>query len=242
MRALRNLDERGARAELEPAAVARAQELAAGARREGYGHAGATARVVLVPLLGHRLLDAVALDDRDTPDELAAAARDARLVAQSQGITPRVTAAGITLEVGERLSGGPALMVGANGEIAAEASVAGDDQHFGSMRVVPERLEQAVRGATAFAGRAWQRIDPRGEVQEVAVTIAIPQAQHRVWGRGRGGNSMSMGGMFSMPETAIAPQPALVVRRADLARDDTVAGLVAEMRRVFADTGAADEG
>lgn len=242
VRALRNLDERGARAELEPAAVARAQELAAGPSREGYGHGGATARVVLVPLLVHRLLDAVALDDRELPDELAAAARNARLVPQSQGITPRVTAAGITLEVGERHSGGPTLAVGANGEIAAEASVAGNDQNFGSMRVVPERLEQAIRGAIAFAESVWRRIDTRGEVQEVAVTIAIPEAQHRSWGRGRGGNSISMAGMWSMPETAIAPQPALVVRRADLARDDTVARLVAEMRRIFADAGAVDEG
>ena len=73
------------------------------------------------------------------------------------------------------------------------------------------------------------------------MTVAIPEAQHRSWGRGRGGNSISMGGMFSMPETAIAPQPALVIRRADLARDETVARLVAEMRRVFVDAGAVDE-
>lgn len=242
VRALRNLDERGARAALEPAAVARAQELVAGARREGYGHGGAMARVALVPLLGQRLLDAVALDDPELPDELAAAARAARLVPQSQGITPHVTAAGITLEVGERHSGGPTLKVGANAEIVAEASVAGDDPNFGSMRIVPERLEQAVRGAIAFAERAWRRVDPRGEVQEVAITVAIPEAQHRSWGRGRGGSSISMAGMWSMPETAIAPQPALVFRRSDLARDDTIARLVAEMRRVFADAGAVDEG
>lgn len=66
-RALRNLDERGARAELEPSAVARAQELAEAAWREGYGHGGSITRVVLVPLLGHRLLDAVTLDDGEFP-------------------------------------------------------------------------------------------------------------------------------------------------------------------------------
>ena len=48
--------------------------------------------------------------------------------------------------------------------------------------------------------------------------------------------------MWSMPETAIAPQPARVVRRADLTRDDTIRGLVAEMRGVFLDTGAVDQG
>jgi Domain of unknown function (DUF4062) len=242
VRALRNLEERGARAELEPVAIARAQELANSARREGYGHGGASARVVLVPLLGQRLLDAVALDDPALPDELAGSARAARLVSQSQGIDARVTAAGITLRVGERHSAGLTISIGANGEIVAEASVAGDDdQNLGSMRVVPERLEQAIRSAIAFAESVWQRVDPRGQVQEVAVTVAIPEAQHRSWGRGRGGSSISMGGMFSMPEMAIAPQPALVIRRADLARAETVARLVAEMRRVFVDAGAIDE-
>lgn len=241
VRALRNLDERGVRAELEPTAVARAEQLAAGVRRDGYAH-GSAARVVVVPLLNQRLLDAVALDDAELPNELASAARAARLVPQSQGITPRGTAAGITLEVGERNSAGLTLSVGANGEVVAEASVAGDDQNFGSMRVVPERLEEAIRGAIAFAESVWLRIDPRGEVQEVAVTIAIPQAQHKSWGRGGAGNSISMGGMFSMPETAIAPQPARVLRRADLARDETIIALVAEMRRIFVDAGAVDEG
>jgi Domain of unknown function (DUF4062) len=241
VRALRNLEERGARAELEPAAIACAQELATGARREGYGHGGACARVVLVPLLGQRLLDAVALDDAALPDELAGSARVARLVSQSQAIDTRVTAAGVTLTVGERHSSGLTISIGANGEIVAEASVAGDDQNFGSMRVVPERLEQAIRSAIAFSESVWQRVDARGEVQEVAVTVAIPGAQHRSWGQGRGGSSISMGGMFSMPETAIAPQPALVIRRSDLARDETIARLVAEMRRVFVDAGAVDE-
>jgi hypothetical protein len=109
------------------------------------------------------------------------------------------------------------------------------------MRIVPERLEEAIRGAVAFAESTWQRLDPRGEVQEVAVTLAIPEAQHKSWGQGRGGNTISMGGMFSLPEIAIAPHPARVLRRADLAREETVGGLLAEMRRLFVDAGAVDE-
>jgi hypothetical protein len=50
-----------------------------------------------------------------------------------------------------------------------------------------------------------------------------------------------MGGMFSLPETAIAPEPARVLRRADLGREETTSGLVAEMRRLFVDAGAVDE-
>src|SRR5699024_8345269 len=153
------------------------------------------------------------------------------------GITPQVSAAGVQLHAGERYAG-RTLSVGANGEIVAEASVAGDDQNFGSMRVVPERLEQAIRGKVVFAEEVWQRVDRRGEVQEEAVTLAIPDAQNKSWGRARGGNSLSMGGMFSMPAIAIVPEAARVLRRADLARDETVTGLVAEMRRLFVDAGS----
>ena len=241
VRGLTNLRERGERATLEPAAQARAGELAAAVQGQGYGRGGSVARVVLVPLLDHPLLDASALEDRELPDSLAAAARAARLVPQSEGITPRVSAAGVELHAGEQYSG-RMLTVGANGEVVAEASIAGDDQHFGSMRVVPERLEEAIRGTVAFAGEVWLRIDPRGEVQEAVVAVAIPDAQHKSWGAGRGGNSLAMGGMFRMPPIAIVPEPARVVRRADLARDETVRGLVAEMRRLFVDAGAVDHG
>jgi hypothetical protein len=186
--------------------------------RRGYGHAGSIVRVVLVPLLDHPLLEAATLEERELPDERAAAARAARLASQSEGITPHVSAAGIRLHVGEQRAARK-LSIGANGEITVEASVGGDDHTF-----------------------AWRTIDRRNEVQEVAVTLAIPEAQHKSWGRGRGSNTISMGGMFSLPETAIAPEPARVLRRADLAREETVRGLAAEMRRLFADAGAVDEG
>jgi hypothetical protein len=221
---------------------ARAAELAAAARREGYTQSGAFARVVLVPLLASPLLDAVALDEQTLAEELAGAARASRLVPHSLGITTRASAAGVTLEVGERHSANAyTLSVGRNGEIVAEASVTGTDT-FGSMRVVPDRVREAVEGAIAFAERAWQRTDPRGEVQEAAAAIAIPHAEHRSWGRDHGGSSISMAGSFRMPEIALAPQPALVVRRADLARGETITRLVAEIRRVFVDAGAVDEG
>jgi uncharacterized protein DUF4062 len=240
VRGLTNIRDRGAREKLEPAAQERAAALAADARRQGYGQGGSIVRVVLVPLIGRPLLQAAALEDRKLPEELAAAARGARLVPQSEGIGTTVSAAGIQLQVGEQYAG-RVLMVGTNGEIVVEASVGGDDRNFGSMRVVPERLEEAIRGAAAFADSAWKRIDPRGEVQELVVVLAIPEAQHKSWGRGRGGNTISMAGMFSLPDTAIAPKPARVLRRADLGREETARGLMAEMRRLFVDAGAVDE-
>jgi hypothetical protein len=51
-----------------------------------------------------------------------------------------------------------------------------------------------------------------------------------------------MGGTLSLPENAIAPQPARVLRRADLAREEIVRGLAAEMWRLFVDAGGVDEG
>jgi Domain of unknown function (DUF4062) len=236
VRGLTNIRDRGDRATLEPAAQDRVAAFAADARHQD----GSIVRVVLVPLIDQLLLQAAALEDRNLPEELAAAARAARLVQQSEGIATNVSAAGVQLHVGEQYAG-RALTVGANGEIVVEASVGGDDRNFGSMRVLPERLEEAIRGAAAFAESAWKRIDRRGEVQEVAVMLAIPEAQHKSWGRGRGGNTISMGGMFSLPETAIAPEPARVLRRADLGREETTRGLVAEMRRLFVDAGAVDE-
>ena len=240
VRGLTNIRDRGARATLEPAAQERTAALAANARRQGYGQGGSIVRVVLVPLIDQPLLQAAALEDRNLPEELAAAARASRLVPQSKGIATTVSAAGIQLQVGEQYAG-RTLTVGTKGEIVVEASVGGDDRNFGSMRVVPERLEEAIRGVAAFAENAWKRIDPRGEVQEAAVALAIPEAQHKSWGRGRGGNTISMGGMFSLPETAIAPEPARVLRRADFGREETARGLVAEMRRLFVDAGAVDE-
>src|SRR5438876_486812 len=105
VRGLTNLRDRGARATLEPAAQARGRELAAAAQGQGYSRSGSIVRVVLVPLLGHRLLDAAALEERNLPDALAAAARAAQLVPQSEGITPQVSAAGVQLQAGERYGG-----------------------------------------------------------------------------------------------------------------------------------------
>jgi hypothetical protein len=132
------------------------------------------------------------------------------------------------------------LVVGRKGEIVAEAAVGGSDA-FGGMRVVPERVSAALDAAIAFAESVWELVDPRGEVQEAAVVLAIPVATNKNWGVGRGGNSISMAGSFRMPETAVAPQPPRVVRRQDLRRPETAEQLVPELRRVFADAGALDE-
>lgn len=76
-------------------------------------------------------------------------------------------------------------------------------------------------------------------VQRVAVALAIPHAQHKVFGHPRGGNSISTGS-FSMPQEVV-PVLATVVRRADLGNEDLTRRLVAEVRRVFTDAGAVQQ-
>lgn len=238
VRAITNLRKAGHREELAGVAQQRAIELVRGSET-GHRHGGALARVALVPLLPSPLLDALALEDAALPDDLADAARAARLVPHALGIEIRVAREGATLVVGDAYSGHP-LEIGARAEVVTEISVEGSAE-FGSLRVDPDRLRAAIKASVDFAIRVWERIDPRGEVQDAAVALAIPDAQHRVFGPSTGGRSLTTVGSFRMPETAVAPEPALVVRRADLVRDETVDRLVAEMRRVFVDAGAIQE-
>jgi len=235
---LTGLRQLGTRAELEPAASGTAVTLARGDRPIGYGFAGGgILRVVLVPLLPHRLIDAVALEHPTLADDVSDMARRARLVSQQQGITPQLAASGITLTVGQPNSVRPTISIGPKGEVVVEVDVATSSRNFASTLIDPARVEQGLRAAVSFAEAVWQRIDQRGEIQDVAAVIAIPGAQQHVWDNGHEGNSISMGS-HRMPDVAIAPEPALILRRADLARDETVTRLVAELRRVFADNNA----
>lgn len=240
VRALTSLRTQGDRATLEPEAQRAALELAQPVRRTGYGQGGPLVRVVLVPVLGHELIDAVTLDSPDLPDSIASDARGARLVPQSESIRSTVSAGGITFAFGGEHSSGLTLSIGRKGEIVAEAFVGGNGT-FGFSLIVPDRVRAAIEAAGDFANNVWQRIDPRGEGQTVAVTVAVPDAQMKNWGAGRTRNTMSFAGAFQMPETVIAPQPPLVVRRQDLSRDETIDRLLAELRRVFADRGALAE-
>jgi hypothetical protein len=235
VKALSNLRGGGETAERAPAAQARARELAVGSARAGTVSTRSTARVALAPLVSGPLLDAVALDDA-LGDAVADLVRAQRLVPQSVGITPHVSREGVTVHGGER-DGEPLVRVGADGAIVCEFSVAGSDQ-FGSMRVDPSQLEAGLRAACAFALATWDRIDPREEVQQVAVVVAIPEPQHKVYGASTGASSIQLGS-FSMPNSVVVPEPPLVMRRADVGGEELVRRLVAEVRRVFADAGAA---
>lgn len=234
--AVRALSNTGSnREELAPAAQARAAALVVAERG---GRFSSVARVALAPLVAGPLLDAVALDRPGLADAVADLVRTHRLVEHSVGIKSAVTRDGITVSpVGAYSNGSATVVVGADGAIMCEVDVSGDDQ-FGSSRVDPERLSAGIAATGAFALDVWGRIDEREEVQQVAVAVAIPEAQHKVFGAATHKNTLSMG--WGLPQVVAAPNPPVLVRRAEVSGDALAARLVAEVKRVFADSGAVD--
>ncbi len=225
----------GKREELAPAAQARAAALTAATAG---GRFDSVARVAFAPLVAGTLLDAVALDRPGLADTVADLVRRHRLVDQSVGVKSAVSRNGVTISsVGSYANDSPAVMVGADGAVMCEVDVAGDDQ-FGSSRVDPDRLRAGVTAAGAFALDVWAQIDEREEVQQVAVTLSIPEAQHKVFGAATHKNTLSMG--WRLPQVVAVPSPPLIVRRAEVAGDGLAVLLVAEVKRVFADSNALD--
>jgi hypothetical protein len=183
------------------------------------------------------LLDAVALDRPGLADAIADLVRAHRLVDHSVGITHALTREGITIGPTGSYANAPAsVLVGADGAVMCEVDVAGGDQFFGSSRVDPERLRAGVAAAGAFALDVWARIDEREEVQQVAVALAIPDAQHKVFGAPTGKNTLSMG--WGLPQIVAVPKPPAIVRRGEVAGDELATRLVAEVKRIFADSNA----
>lgn len=234
VQALTNLREQTTGADLRPAAQQRARDLAVGRRQGGSGY-GSTARLAHVPVAGEPLLDALALDRGGLGDDVANLVRQHRLVPQSTGIETRVTAEGVAVHAVSGY-GEPLVGIGADGAVVATFPVGGDDQ-FGSSRVDPQRLSEGIKAAGAFARAAWNLLDEREIVQQVAVCLAIPEAQHKVFGASTGSNSIQMGG-FGSPMEVVVPHPPRIARRAEVGSDEMATRLVAEARRVFADAGA----
>jgi hypothetical protein len=237
VKAITNASAAGKSAELAPKAQDRARATLT-VSSSGFG-TGSVVRVALVPLVERRLLDAVALDDRTLGSTIAELVRVHHLVGQEVGIQTTVSREGVHVAPTSSHGNAAAIaLVGVDGTVMVEIAVGGTGT-FGTMRVVPDRLRVAVKNAGAFALAAWARIDPREEVQQVAVAAAIPDAQSKVFGADKGENSMSMG--WGLPQTVYAPDPATIVRRADVGSDRVARQVVAEVKRIFADARAVDE-
>jgi hypothetical protein len=105
------------------------------------------------------------------------------------------------------------------------------------MRVEPGRLlVRRVAGGGHWRA-VWARLAECGSVEGVAVAVAIPDAQHKVFGASSGRNSIQMGS-FAMPNLIAVPEPPRVVRRAEIGSSELAERLAAEVERVFADAGA----
>ena len=246
VRALTNVRQLGDVRELAPQAQTRAVDLARGEQQAGYGYAGggSQALIAFVPLTDMVFLDELALDDATLPDRLSELARSTGLVSQASSIMQDARRGAITLEAGHERSGQEAsIVIGENGEIVVKGSVAGEDPHFGTSRIDPEKLTGLVERAGRYATGVWRQIDPRGQVQQAAVAVGIPEASMKVYGRPKApSSSLSMGGMTRLQGTVMAPEPALIVRRVDVEGEEMRQRLVAAVRRVFADAGSIEAG
>jgi hypothetical protein len=123
------------------------------------------------------------------------------------------------------------LIVGLDGSVVGEGEVGGDQMGFGGMMVRADRAREVIRRTAAFAERVWHAIDARDEVRNVLIVAAVPEAEHKSWVDRDPGNSMSM--PTNMPHVLIAPEQPLRIRRADLARAETLDRVHAELRRAF---------
>ena len=103
-------------------------------------------------------------------------------------------------------------------------------------RVDSSLFASGVENVGDFALRVWDENDRREEIHQVAVALAIPNAQQEVFDLRPNAGSYSMG-MMDHPVTLIVPEPAVIVRRGEVVDEQLVRRLVAEVRRVFADAG-----
>jgi hypothetical protein len=213
-----------------PRAQARTAALAAERDRSGWGQS-ASIRLVVAPLRQTVLLDALALDDSALGDDLIAALRAGGAIPQSAGMVHSISSERVELTPPPQQSG-PAARVEADGAILISGTVAADGT-LGGMQIDPEKLDAFLRAAGRSAQLIWDRIDTRGEVGQVAVAVAVLDAQYLAFGRSSG--SVSMGG--SVPETVVAPDPPQIVPRAQLGQDSVSHQLLASVKRVFADAG-----
>ena len=217
------------------AAQARAETLAGSDQRQTFSSGGPRARVIIVPLGGRELLDDAALNDGTAADQLAVSARNLSLVPQELGIEGSDSSSGIALRAGqEHGQGFVQIELQRDGALVVETSVEGSG-NFGFWLVSPQRLTTLVERAARIAMDTWQTIDPGGVVQKAAITIAIPNAQQTLFGE-QSGNSISTGNR--LPERILAPLPALVARRADLANSATVSRIMSAIERIYRDAGA----
>jgi hypothetical protein len=226
--------QRGTADEQHIAALERARALAVGSGRAGQSHTGAKARVVIVPIVGRPIMDAVMLGEPNLGDELGMSVRASGLVGHDMALKQKLTGDGVEFEAAN--SGGfeqLRFLVAVDGAILAEGAVSGSGM-LGSSVIEAPKVRRVVEQACAFAGDAWSRIDRRDDVRDLATTVAIPDASMKVYSDTEfSGSSLSLGNAFTSPPVLVAPDPPRITRREALGSPELVEQLVAEIRHAF---------
>lgn len=232
VRALAGLRNSGPANEQAAEAAARALELAVG--QESSLAERPRVRLIAVPVVRHPLVDAVRLQDAGFTGELATCARRSGLVPNALGITQSMREDGIDLQAGTVLQ--LALFVGLDGAVIGEAEVSASGP-LGGSALLADRVLDALRSSARFAQEVWDLLDVHDEVRQAQVVAVVPRAQYRVYATAAPGNSLTMDSMFATGPV-IVPQPPMLVRRQDLAQEDTLERLRAEIRHRFELAGA----
>jgi Domain of unknown function (DUF4062) len=224
----------GTSAEQQTAALERARALAAGSDRGGQGHGGGRVRAVFVPTLGRTLIDAVMFGEAGLADELGMSMRTSGLVSHDMALTHRLTADGVEFEAaGTRGFGQLRFLVAKDGAILVEG-LAASDRGLGSMVIEAANIRRVLERSCAFAQQAWERIDRRDDVRELAVTTAVPDSGMTVFSDSEfTGGSLSLGSGFGSSAALVAPDPPLIARREDVGTAALADRLLAEVRQAF---------
>jgi hypothetical protein len=225
---------RGETSARQEAALERTRTLALGSARSGQSHTGAKLRVVIAPLSGRPIMDAVMLGESGLGDGLGMSVRSSGLVRHDMAMKQKLTAEGVEFETDDsRGFEHLRFLVATDGAILAEGPVAGSGV-LGSSVIEAPRVRRVIEQAFTFAHEAWSRVDRRDEVRELAVTVAIPDASMKVYSDSEfTGTSLRMGSMFGSAGVVLAPDPPRLARREDLGSPELVEQLVAEVRHVF---------
>jgi hypothetical protein len=217
-----------------PAAQERARRLAIGEQRRGMP--GNSVRVVFAPAGAGTLIDALVLDDGMLGDRAAGVIRTRGLVPQAAGIEAQASSRGIELSAkAPHDFHTTTVALAADGAVLVDADARADGT-MGGMAISYPRVEQIVAAASAIAQDLWDLLPVGDRVRQVAVTVCVPDADHHpLVLSGTTGGSMSVP---TIPSPLVAPDPPLVLRRADVGTTETGRRLAVSVKQAFADHGA----
>jgi hypothetical protein len=218
-----------------PAAQERARRLAVGEEHRG-GMPGNSVRVAFAPAGAGTLIDALVLDDGTLGDRAAGVIRMRGLVPQAAGIEVQASSRGIELSAkAPHDFHTTTVALAADGAVLVDADARAEGT-MGGMVISYPHVEQIVAAAAAIAQDLWGLLPAGDRVRQVAVTVCVPDANHHpLVLSGTTGGSMSVP---TIPSPLVAPDPPLVLRRADVGSAETGRRLAVSLKQAFADHGA----